>query len=84
MRRKPTEGTSNRSRRCSSTLETAFRGIREIVEKILIHPRGCYQQVELETFGQPGRHPYEAAGQASESKRALVAGARFELATFRL
>jgi site-specific DNA recombinase len=66
--------------------QAAFQGIREIIEKIVIHPRGSYRPVEVEIFGQLAAilKLSEAAGEASESKRALVAGARFELATFRL
>ena len=30
----------------------AFDGLREIVEKIVIHPSGRYEPVELEIFGQ--------------------------------
>jgi site-specific DNA recombinase len=66
--------------------QAAFQGVREIVEKIVIHPRGRYEPAELEIFGQLAAilKLSEAAGEASESKGAMVAGARFELATFRL
>jgi site-specific DNA recombinase len=66
--------------------QAAFQGLREIIEKIVIHPGGRYEAVDLEIFGQLAAilKISEAAGGASESKRALVAGARFELATFRL
>ena len=52
----------------------AFHGIREIVENIVIHPRGRYEPVELEIFGQLSLS--EPAGEAWESKGALVVGAR--------
>ena len=66
--------------------QAAFAGIREIVEKIVIHPRGKYQPPEIEIFGQLAAilRLSEATGASEESQRALVAGARFELATFRL
>ena len=58
--------------------QAAFQGIREIVEKIVIHPRGRYEPVEIEIFGQLAAilRLSEAAGEASESKGAMVAGAR--------
>ena len=66
--------------------QAAFAGIRQVVEKIVIHPRGKYRPPQLEIFGQLASilKLSEAAGAASESVGTLVAGARFELATFRL
>jgi hypothetical protein len=66
--------------------QAAFQGIREIVEKIVVHPRGKYQPPEIEIFGQLATilHLSEAAEAAPGSQGAMVAGARFELATFRL
>jgi site-specific DNA recombinase len=29
----------------------AYEAIREIVEKVVIHPRGRYKSVEIETYG---------------------------------
>jgi site-specific DNA recombinase len=56
------------------------------VEKIVIHPRGKYQAPQIEIFGQLAAilRLSEATWVSEESQRALVAGARFELATFRL
>ena len=66
--------------------QAAFQGIRAIVEKIVVHPGGRYEPVKLQIFGQLAAilRLSEAAGEATGSKGALVAGARFELATFRL
>jgi hypothetical protein len=51
--------------------------IREIVEKIVVHPRGPNKPVDLEIFGQPAtilKLSDTAAGMAAVSEGAMVAG----------
>ena len=56
--------------------QAAFQGIREIVEKIIIHPRAPYEPVELEIFGQLAAilRLSEASSEASEANRAWLRG----------
>ena len=64
--------------------QAAFGGIREIVEKVVIHPGSRYQPPEIEIFGQLAVIlKLSEAAATQESQGAMVAGARFELATFR-
>jgi site-specific DNA recombinase len=57
--------------------QAAFAGIREIIEKVVIHPRGKYQPPEIEFFGQLAVIlKLSEAAATQESQRALVAGAR--------
>jgi hypothetical protein len=65
----------------------ANEAIREIVEKVVIHPRGPYKPVEIEIYGQLAallRISERAAEPLDESREALVAGIGFEPMTFRL
>lgn len=65
----------------------ANEAVREIVEKVVVHPQGRYKPVEIEIHGQLAALltiSERAAIALDESREALVAGARFELATFRL
>jgi site-specific DNA recombinase len=66
--------------------DAAFQTIREIVEKIVIHPRGPYKPVEIEIHGQLAAilRISEVAADALESKSVVVAGIGFEPMTFRL
>jgi len=65
----------------------ANEAIREIVEKVVIHPRGRYKPVEIEIYGQLAallRISERAAADPLESRGVLVAGIGFEPMTFRL
>ncbi len=65
----------------------ANEAIREIVEKVVIHPRGAYKPVEIEIYGQLAallRISERAAAEPLESRGVLVAGIGFEPMTFRL
>jgi len=65
----------------------ANEAIREIVEKVVIHPRGPYKPVEVEIYGQLAallRISERAAADPLESRGVLVAGIGFEPMTFRL
>jgi site-specific DNA recombinase len=65
----------------------AHEAIREIVEKVVIHPRGPYKPVEIEIHGQLAallRISERAAADPLESRGLLVAGTGFEPVTFRL
>lgn len=57
----------------------ANEAIREIVEKVVIHPRGPYKPVEIEIYGQLAallRISERAAADPLESRGVLVAGTR--------
>ncbi|MDH2351178.1 hypothetical protein QCM80_10910 [Bradyrhizobium sp. SSUT112] len=65
----------------------AHEAIREIVEKVVIHPRGAYKPVEIEIYGQLAallRISERAAADPLESRGVLVAGIGFERKTSRL
>lgn len=64
----------------------AHEAIREIVEKVVIHPRGPYKPLEIETYGEIAAllRISERAAEPLESRGVLVAGIRFEPMTFRL
>jgi site-specific DNA recombinase len=65
----------------------AHEAIREIVEKVVVHPRGRYKPVEIEIYGQLAallRISERAAADPLESRGVLVAGIGFEPMTFRL
>jgi len=65
----------------------AHEAIREIVEKVVIHPKGPYKPVEIEIYGQLAallRISERAAADPLESRGVLVAGTGFEPVTFRL
>jgi site-specific DNA recombinase len=65
----------------------AYRAIRELVEKIVIHPSGPRQPVEIEIHGQLAtlfRVSKEGTIREPESMGAMVAGVGFEPTTFRL
>jgi site-specific DNA recombinase len=65
----------------------AHEAIREIVEKVVIHPRGPYKPVEIEIYGEIAallRISERAAADTLESRGVLVAGIGFEPMTFRL
>jgi site-specific DNA recombinase len=65
----------------------AHEAIREIVEKVVIHPRGPYKPVEIEIYGEIAallRMSERAAADSLESRDVLVAGTGFEPVTFRL
>ncbi|MGY3355096.1 hypothetical protein ACVWZK_001759 [Bradyrhizobium sp. GM0.4] len=64
----------------------AHEALREIVEKIVIHPQGRYKPVRIDFYGQLAallRISERAAG-PQESGGVLVAGIGFEPMTFRL
>ncbi len=71
-----------------STREDAMRIIRELLERIVVRPSHAYGPVELDIHGRLAallRLPEEAAARGPlKSVGALVAGAGFEPATFRL
>lgn len=57
----------------------AHEAIREIVEKVVIHPHGPYKPVEVEIYGQLAallRISERAAEALDESRDVLVAGTR--------
>ncbi len=58
----------------------AMTGIRELVEKIVIHPTGPYKPVDIEIHGQLAA----LLAASPRSMGALVAGVGFEPTTFRL
>lgn len=60
--------------------------IRQIVEKVVIHPRGAYKPVEIEIYGQLAAllRISERATEPLESRGVMVAGIGFEPMTFRL
>jgi hypothetical protein len=63
----------------------AHEAIREIVEKVVIHPQGPYKPVEIEIHGQLAallRISERAAADPLESRGVLVAGIGFEPMTF--
>ena len=65
----------------------AYRAIRELVERIVIHPSGAYQPVEIEIHGQLAtllRAPNERTIREPQSMGVMVAGVGFEPTTFRL
>jgi site-specific DNA recombinase len=64
----------------------AHDAIREIVEKVVIHPKGPYKPVEIEIYGQLAAllRISERAAEPLESRGVLVAGIGFEPMTFRL
>jgi site-specific DNA recombinase len=65
----------------------AHEAIREIVEKVVIHPQGPYKPVEIEIYGEIAallRMSERAAADPLESRGVLVAGIGFEPMTFRL
>ena len=65
----------------------AYRAIRELVEKIVIHTSGAYQPVEIEIHGQLAtllRAPNERTIREPQSMGVMVAGVGFEPTTFRL
>lgn len=65
----------------------AHEAIREIVEKVVVHPRGRYKPVEIEIHGQLAallRVSERAAADPLESRGVLVAGIGFEPMTSRL
>jgi hypothetical protein len=63
----------------------AHEAIREIVEKVVLHPRGRYKPVQVDIYGQLAAllRISERAAEPLESRRALVAGIRFEPMIFR-
>jgi site-specific DNA recombinase len=64
----------------------AHEAIREIVEKVVIHPQGPYKPVEIEIYGQLAAllRISERAAEPLKSRGVLVAGTGFEPMTFRL
>lgn len=64
----------------------AIESIRSLVEKIVLHPRGKHQPVDLEIHGQMAGllAISEQSGHSSPPQRVLVAGIGFEPMTFRL
>src|SRR5215208_4155406 len=66
----------------------AFRVIRELVERIVIHPTGPYRPVDIEIHGRLAALLHASAGAALgtplESRGVMVAGVGFEPTTFRL
>ena len=66
----------------------AFRVIRELAERIVIHPRGPYRPVDIEIHGRLAAllqaSAGTVAGTAPESRGVMVAGVGFEPTTFRL
>ncbi|WP_321176614.1 hypothetical protein [Bradyrhizobium sp. USDA 3256] len=59
----------------------AHEAIREIVEKVVVHPRGRYQPVQIDIYGQLAAllRISERAAEPLGSREALVAGMGFEL-----
>ena len=69
------------------TRQEAYRGIRDLVEKIVIKPTGPYKPVDLEIHGRVAtllRASIEETIEEPKSMGALVAGVGFEPTTFRL
>ena len=66
--------------------QAAFAGIRQIVEKVTIHPRGPGEPVGIEIDGQLAAilRLSDTVTGAGESQGAMVAGIGFEPMTFRL
>lgn len=66
--------------------QAAFAGIREIVEKVVIHPRRPGEPVGIEIYGQLAAilRLSDTVTAAVEAQGALVAGIGFEPMTFRL
>jgi site-specific DNA recombinase len=67
--------------------QEAYRGIRDLVEKIVIKPTGPYKPVDLEIHGRMAtllRASIEETIEQPKSMGALVAGVGFEPTTFRL
>ncbi|WP_309775424.1 hypothetical protein [Nitrobacter vulgaris] len=67
--------------------QAAFKGIREIVEKIVIHPGRNREAARLEIYGQLAailNLSVASAEPADATRRVLVAGIGFEPMTFRL
>jgi site-specific DNA recombinase len=65
----------------------AYRGIRDLVEKIVIKPTGPYKPIDLEIHGRLAtllRASTEGTIEKPKSMGALVAGIGFEPMTFRL
>ncbi len=65
----------------------AIRGIRELVEKIVIHPSGPYRSVDIEIHGRLAallRASEAGTESAPRSVGMMVAGVGFEPTTFRL
>jgi site-specific DNA recombinase len=66
----------------------AFRVIRELVERIVIRPRGPYRPVDIEIHGRLAALLQASTGAldctAPESRGVMVAGVGFEPTTFRL
>ncbi len=64
----------------------AHEAIREIVEKVVLHPQGRYKPVRIDIYGQLAAllRISERAAEPLESRGALVAGIGFEPMTFRL
>ncbi len=66
--------------------QAAFAGIREIIEKVTIHPRGHGEPVRIEIDGQLAAilRLSDTVSGAQESQGVVVAGIGFEPMTFRL
>ena len=67
--------------------QEAYRGIRDLVEKIVIKPTGPYKPVDLEIHGKLAtllQASTERTIEEPKSMGALVAGVGFEPTTFRL
>jgi site-specific DNA recombinase len=65
----------------------AFQAIRELIEKIVIHPTGPYKAVNIEIHGKLAallQISKKSAGKSPKSVGAMVAGVGFEPTTFRL
>ncbi len=66
--------------------QAAFEGIREIVEKVVVHTHRAGEPVEIEVYGQLAAilRLSDTVNGAEESQGAMVAGIGFEPMTFRL
>jgi site-specific DNA recombinase len=64
--------------------DEARAAIRDLVEKIIIHPAGRYQPCDLEIHGQLAALLGVSEWAAPKSVMAVVAGDGFEPPTFRL
>lgn len=64
----------------------AHEAIREILEKVVVHPQGRYKPVQIDIYGQLAAllRISERAAEPLESRGALVAGMGFEPMTFSL
>jgi site-specific DNA recombinase len=65
----------------------AFAAVRELVERIVIHPTGPYKPVDIEIHGRLAALLRASEGAAPRSPRSVgkvVAGVGFEPTTFRL